>query len=104
VITIVACPECTSPAEITDRFMLPSTAGPVDHVVLDCAAGHHFRMAADRLTADASATTASKQLDTTEQCDDACTAAERARKAGLALLRIYGGPEAAGLLRYYLPG
>jgi hypothetical protein len=49
VLTLVACPECASPAEITDRFVLPSTAGPVGHVVLDCAAGHHFRMASDRL-------------------------------------------------------
>jgi hypothetical protein len=52
---LVACPECASPAEMTDRFVLPSTAGRVDHVVIDCAAGHHFRMASDRLPVDVSA-------------------------------------------------
>ncbi len=57
-------------------------------------------MPSDGFPEGTSATTASKQLDTAEQCD----VAERARKAGLALLRIYGGPEAAGLLSYYLPG
>lgn len=31
--------------------VLPSTDGPVDHVAVHCAAGHHFRMAADRLPA-----------------------------------------------------
>ena len=43
------CPECGVPATITGTFSLASTDGPVDHVVVDCAAGHHFRMAADRL-------------------------------------------------------
>jgi hypothetical protein len=48
---LVACPDCGVPAEITERFRLPSTDGPVDHIVLRCAGGHHFRMAADRLPA-----------------------------------------------------
>jgi len=48
VLTIVACPQCRVPAEITERFSLPSTDGPVAHVAVSCAAGHHFRMAADR--------------------------------------------------------
>ena len=52
---LVACPECASPAEMTDRFVLPSTAGRVGHVVIDCAAGHHFRMASSRLPVGASA-------------------------------------------------
>jgi hypothetical protein len=49
--TLVSCPDCGVPAEITGRFDLPSTDGPVDHIVVQCAAGHHFRMAADRLPA-----------------------------------------------------
>ena len=49
--TLVSCPDCSVPAEITESFCLPSTDGPVDHIVLHCAAGHHFRMAADRLPA-----------------------------------------------------
>jgi hypothetical protein len=36
---------------ITDRFSLTSTDGPVDHVVVQCAAGHHFRMPSDMLPA-----------------------------------------------------
>jgi hypothetical protein len=48
-LTVIACPQCQVPAEITDRFTLPSTDGPVAHVVVGCAVGHHFRMPADRL-------------------------------------------------------
>jgi hypothetical protein len=50
-LSLVPCPDCGVPAEITERFCLPSTDGPVDHIVLWCAAGHHFRMAADMLPA-----------------------------------------------------
>lgn len=48
-LTLIACPDCGAPAEIAERFSLPSTDGPVPHIVVDCAAGHHFRMAEDRL-------------------------------------------------------
>jgi hypothetical protein len=48
---VAACPQCRMPAEITDRFSLPSTDGPVAHVAVSCAAGHHFRMPAGRLPA-----------------------------------------------------
>ena len=54
-LTFIACPQCHVPAEITDRFTLPSTDGPVAHVVVGCVAGHHFRMPADRLPARAAA-------------------------------------------------
>jgi hypothetical protein len=53
--TFVSCPDCTAPAEIIERFSLASTAGRVDHVVLFCVGGHHFRMAADMLPALAAA-------------------------------------------------
>jgi hypothetical protein len=53
VLTLIFCPECNVPAEVTERFSLPSTEGPVDHVALACAAGHHFRMASDLLPAEA---------------------------------------------------
>ena len=49
--TRLPCPDCGAAAEITERFGLPSTDGPVDHIVVHCAAGHHFAMAADRLPA-----------------------------------------------------
>jgi len=49
---LVACPECQLPAEITERFWLDSTDGPVLHVSVSCVDGHYFRMPADRLHAD----------------------------------------------------
>jgi hypothetical protein len=49
VLTVISCPGCGVPAEITERFSLPSTDGPVAHVAVCCAVGHQFRMAADRL-------------------------------------------------------
>ena len=52
-LTVIPCPHCGVPAEVTERFSLPSTDGPVGHVALSCAAGHHFRMAVDRLPAPA---------------------------------------------------
>jgi hypothetical protein len=50
-LTVIPCPACGIPAEVTERFSLPSTEGPVGHVALSCAVGHHFRMAVDRLPA-----------------------------------------------------
>jgi len=49
-LTVISCPECGVPAEITDRFSLPSTDGPVAHVATSCASGHHLRMPTDMLT------------------------------------------------------
>ena len=50
-LTLISCPDCGVPAEITERFSLPSTHGPVDHIALHCARGHHFRMPTDMLPA-----------------------------------------------------
>ncbi len=52
-LTVIACPDCGVPAEVTKRFSLPGTAGPDPHVALNCAAGHQVRMAVDRLPAQA---------------------------------------------------
>jgi hypothetical protein len=49
---LIACPECELPAEITERFWLDSTDGPVLHLCVSCIDGHYFRMPADRLLAD----------------------------------------------------
>lgn len=51
--SLTVCPECGLPAEITDRFLLSSTDGPVVHVALVCVGGHYFRMPAERLPAEA---------------------------------------------------
>lgn len=48
-LVIHTCPECGLPAEETDRFVLDSTDGPVEHVALRCARKHHFRMPVDIL-------------------------------------------------------
>ena len=45
------CPGCGAAAEITERFTLASTDGPVAHVALSCTGGHHYRMATDKLPA-----------------------------------------------------
>ncbi len=48
---LVPCPECGLPAEVTDRFALASTDGPIDHLALCCAAQHHLRMPVGMLPA-----------------------------------------------------
>jgi hypothetical protein len=53
--SLIPCPACALPAEITERFTLASTDGPVEHIGLACIADHHFRMAVDRLPTDTQA-------------------------------------------------
>jgi hypothetical protein len=36
------CPDCGALAEVTDRFVLESTDGPVEHVRLQCVGQHWF--------------------------------------------------------------
>jgi hypothetical protein len=50
-VVVISCPECGSPAEITDRCLLASTGGPVEHLVIQCMRRHHLRMPADLLPA-----------------------------------------------------
>jgi hypothetical protein len=38
------CPECGAPAEITDRWAVESTGGPMEHVRLQCVRRHWFLM------------------------------------------------------------
>jgi hypothetical protein len=37
---IIACPQCGAPAEITDRFWLDSTDGPIQHLQTICVSKH----------------------------------------------------------------
>ena len=39
---LVVCPECAAPAEVVDRFALPSTDGPIEHVKVMCLMRHWF--------------------------------------------------------------
>ncbi|MDN5790580.1 MAG: hypothetical protein L0H25_06920 [Micrococcales bacterium] len=38
---IAACPECGRLADVVDRFVLPSTDGPLEHIRLRCDGGRH---------------------------------------------------------------
>jgi hypothetical protein len=40
--TIINCPGCGEIAEVIDRFVLPSTDGPVAHVRTHCLRRHWF--------------------------------------------------------------
>jgi hypothetical protein len=44
---IAGCPGCGAPAEVVDRMLLPSTAGPVEHVKVLCVLRHSFLMPAE---------------------------------------------------------
>ena len=48
---LVVCPECAAPAEVVDRYVLPSTDGPVEHVKVACLARHWFLLPAASLPA-----------------------------------------------------
>jgi hypothetical protein len=43
------CPECGAPAEVTDRSVLESTDGPIEHVRVVCVRRHWFLMSAGSL-------------------------------------------------------
>jgi hypothetical protein len=47
----VRCPQCALPAEITDRFTLASTDGPLDHLKIGCRGGHWFTPLAEDVEA-----------------------------------------------------
>ena len=45
----IPCPECGAPAEITERFWLASTDGPVEHLKTRCVSNHWFTPLAERV-------------------------------------------------------
>ena len=46
---LTTCPECAAPAEVTDRFVLESTSGPVDHAKVLCVRRHWFLLSIESL-------------------------------------------------------
>jgi hypothetical protein len=57
---LVVCPECAAPAEVVDRFALPSTDGEVEHVKLQCLGRHWFLLPAAALPTVRTVTTAQR--------------------------------------------
>ena len=47
--TPIPCPQCGAPAEITERFQLGSTAGPVEHLKTGCVDNHWLTPLAETL-------------------------------------------------------
>ena len=58
----ISCPQCRAPAQITERFQLDSTNGPVEHLKTGCERGHWFTPTAESLHLQPSTTTAATQL------------------------------------------
>jgi hypothetical protein len=57
---LLACPDptCHAPAEVTDRFVLVSTNGPIEHLRTHCLHRHIFTVPTDRVAAPALASDA----------------------------------------------
>ena len=45
----IPCPQCGAPAQITERFHLDSTAGPVEHLRTGCVDNHWLTPLAETL-------------------------------------------------------
>jgi hypothetical protein len=52
--SIIDCPECGLPAEVRDRFRLPTKKGPIEHVKTRCLIWHVRTLPSDRLRSPAS--------------------------------------------------
>jgi hypothetical protein len=48
-VDLTTCPECGAPAEVTDRFVLESTSGPIDHAKVHCVRRHWFLLSIESL-------------------------------------------------------
>jgi hypothetical protein len=46
---IIPCPECGAPAQISDRFWLDSTDGPLEHLKTGCVNNHWLTPRVDTL-------------------------------------------------------
>ena len=58
----ISCPQCGAPAQITERFRLDSTDGPVEHVKTGCERGHWFTPTVESLRLQPATTAAATQL------------------------------------------
>jgi hypothetical protein len=53
--TLVHCPTCGLPAEITDRFTLGGAPGPIEHVKIVCVRRHWYTLPVDMFPVSAPA-------------------------------------------------
>ena len=58
----IPCPQCGAPAQITERFWLDSTAGPVEHLKTGCERGHWFTPTVESLRLQPATTAGATQL------------------------------------------
>lgn len=42
--SLTSCPHCGAPAEVTRRFVLESTDGPIEHTIVMCVDRHWFTL------------------------------------------------------------
>ena len=52
----IPCPQCGAPAQITERFWLHSTDGPVEHLNTGCVNNHWFTPRAETVQREQVAT------------------------------------------------
>jgi hypothetical protein len=52
----IPCPQCGAPAQITERFWLDSTDGPVEHLKTGCVSKHWLTLRAETLQPEQLAT------------------------------------------------
>jgi hypothetical protein len=51
----IPCPECGAPAQITERFWLDSTDGPLEHLKTGCVNNHWLTPRAETVDQDLAA-------------------------------------------------
>ena len=52
----IPCPQCGAPAQITERFWLDSTDGPIEHLKTGCLSKHWLTPLAELVQAEQVAT------------------------------------------------
>jgi hypothetical protein len=52
----IPCPQCDAPAQITERFWLDSTDGPIEHLKTGCLSKHWLTPLAEMVQAEQVAT------------------------------------------------
>ena len=67
-LTLIPCPGCVAPAEVTDLFSLPGTGGLAGHLAMRCAVRRYYRMPVDLLPAESQEQLRSQQPGPGARC------------------------------------